>query len=298
MSPSTTEITIGSLKATLPILDGQANYRWWSNTWFVALRDADYWPVISGEDDEKEYPPTDEAEKRKYTRRNDAAHAAILVGVSPELQDLVSSCAHEAESARVAWKFLKDKFDHETTTFTLDLFNNFLDLKMEDGDAISDHLPKFETTYQHILSQCSESKRAEAKALHSFLSIEEVKVMCLFRSLPPSLENVVDKIPTKKNLHFSDVNKRLLALHSKWSTVSSSSSTSTKAYSAKEKKPEKQRECTWCKKQGHKYYMAMFIQTVENSKHIKLIQVNNRNVMKTTRKKQKSQLFPTRILAS
>jgi transposase InsO family protein len=33
-------------------------------------------------------------------------------------------------------------------------------------------------------------------------------------------------------------------------------STSTKAYSAKEKKPEKQRECTWCKKQGHKYYIG------------------------------------------
>jgi hypothetical protein len=215
MSPSTTEITVGSLKATLLILDGQANYRRWSNTWFVVLRGADYWPVISGDDDEKEYPPTDETEKRKYTRRNDAAHATILGGVSPERQDLVSSCAREAESARVAWKILKDKFDHETTTSTLDLFNNFLDLEMEDGDAISDHLSKFETTYQHILSRCYESKRAEAKALNSFLSIEEVKVMCLFRSLPPSLENVVDNISTKENLHFSDVNKRPLDLHSK-----------------------------------------------------------------------------------
>jgi hypothetical protein len=68
MSLSTTEIMVGSLKATLPILDGQANCQGWSNTWVVVLLLADYWPVISGDDDEKKYPPTGEAEKRKYTR--------------------------------------------------------------------------------------------------------------------------------------------------------------------------------------------------------------------------------------
>jgi hypothetical protein len=57
----------------------------------VVLQGTDYWPVISGNDDEKEYLPTDKVEQRKYTRRNDAAHAEILAGVSPELQDLVSS---------------------------------------------------------------------------------------------------------------------------------------------------------------------------------------------------------------
>jgi hypothetical protein len=41
------------------------------------------------------------------------------------------------------------QIDHETTTSTLDLFNNFLDLKIEDGNAISDQLSKFEITYQH-----------------------------------------------------------------------------------------------------------------------------------------------------
>jgi hypothetical protein len=200
MSPSTTEITVGTLKATLLILDGQANYRRWSNTWFVVLRGADYWPVISNEVDEKELPPTDKTEKKKYIRRYDAAHGAILAGVSPKLQDLVSSCAHESESARVAWKILKYKFDHETITSTLDLFNNFRDRKMEESDAISDHLSKYEVLYQYIFSRCYESKCAEAIALYSFLSIEEIKVIWLFRSLPSSLENVLDNISTKENI--------------------------------------------------------------------------------------------------
>jgi hypothetical protein len=38
--------------------------------------------------------------------------------------------------------------------------------------------------------------------------------------------------------------------------VSSSLYTSTKTHLAKEEKSEKQKECTWCKKQGHKYYIS------------------------------------------
>jgi hypothetical protein len=101
------------------------------------------------------------------------------------------------ESARVAWNLLKEKFDHKTTTSTLDLFNNFLDLQMEDGSPISDHISKYESSYHHILSRCVGSKRAEAKAQHGFLAIEEVKIICLFRSLPQLLENIVDNLSTK-----------------------------------------------------------------------------------------------------
>jgi hypothetical protein len=116
------------------------------------------------------------------------------------------------EFARVTWNLLKEKFDYETTTSTLDLFNNFLDLKMEDWSPISDHILKYESSYQHILSRCAGSKRAEAKALHGFLAIEEVKIMCLFRSRPQSLENIVDNLPTKESLKYADVNKWLMDL--------------------------------------------------------------------------------------
>jgi hypothetical protein len=256
---STANITIGSLRANLPVLEGQANYRRWANSWFVVLRGAKYWSVIT-DGERKEVRPIETRDGKsstsvldsieEYDERNDAAHAAVLAGVSPELQDIVASCALELESARVAWNLLKEKFDHETTTSTLDLFNNFLDLKMEDGSPISDHISKYESSYQHILSRCAGSKRAEAKALHGFLAIEEVKIMCLFRSLPQSLENVVDNLSTKESLKYANVNKRLMDLQTTRSIASSS--TSSKAYTAKTE--PKQKECTWCKKQGHKRY--------------------------------------------
>ena len=69
-------------------------------------------------------------------------------------------------------RLLKEKFDYETTTSTLELFNSFLELKMEEGEAITDHLSHYETSFQHIYSRCAELTRPEAIALKSFLSVE------------------------------------------------------------------------------------------------------------------------------
>ena len=198
----------------------------------IILRGAKCWTVVSDGDDKEQRPvketnESDDAFKSRlsmYDERNDAAHAALLSGVSEDLQEIVSSCVFKPESARVAMSLLKEKFDHETTTSTLDLFNSFLDLKMDEGDSITDHLSRFETSFSHIFSRCSESSRQEAIALKNFLSVEEVKVMCLFRSLPPSLDNVVDNLSTKDHLTYSIVNKRLLDLqHSRYANDNSSS---------------------------------------------------------------------------
>lgn len=188
MSSSTIPITVGSLKANLPILTGQANFRRWYNSWFIVLRGAEYWQVVSDGKDKETRPVVDDKgqsekvleQQKNYDRRNNATHAALLAGVSEELQDIVSSCATEDESARVAMRLLKEKFDNETTTSTLELFNNFLELKMEEGEAITDHLSRFESWFCHIYSRCAESTRPEAIALKSFLSVEQVKVMCPF----------------------------------------------------------------------------------------------------------------------
>ncbi|KAI0994768.1 hypothetical protein K3495_g13414 [Podosphaera aphanis] len=198
---------IGNFRANLPILVGQSNYRRWYNACDGEDKESRPFSRIKDETEE-------DFKKRQvaYDERNDAAHAALLSGVSEELQELVGSCAMEHESARVAMRKLKAKFDHETTTSTLHLFKNFLELKMDEGEAISDHISRFETSFEHHHARCSESKRPEATALRSFLAVEEVKIMCLFLSLPSSFENIIDNLSTKEKLQYTDVNNRLLDL--------------------------------------------------------------------------------------
>ncbi|KAI0993000.1 hypothetical protein K3495_g15184, partial [Podosphaera aphanis] len=258
-------VTIGNLKATLPILVGQSNFRRWYKSWHIALRGAKLWSVVT-DGDKKESPPVkgekddDEsflARLESYNDRNDAAHSALLVGVSEELQELVCSCDEEPESARVAMRLLKEKYDYESTTSTIQLFKEFCDLKMEEGESISNHISRFETAYAHIYSRCANSSRPEAVALRSFLSVDQVKVMYLFLSLPPSFNNIIDNLTTKENLRFADANRRLLDLNSvKQHDVPSSA----KAYLGNERpiNDSKTLECTYCKKHGGYYKGHVF----------------------------------------
>lgn len=181
-------VILGNQKANLPILVGQSNFRRWYKAWHIALRGAKLWTVISDGDDKETRPVKRKEESReeydirleRYNDRNDAAHSALLNGVSDDLQELVCSCDEEPESARVAMRLLKEKYDYETTTSTIQLFKEFSELRMGEGDAISNHITLFETAYPHIYSRCSGSTRPEAIALRNFLSVEQVKVMYLF----------------------------------------------------------------------------------------------------------------------
>lgn len=145
---SSATITVGSTKATLPILQGQENFRRWYKAWHIVLRGAKLWSVISDSDGKETRPIKGEDETdddylirlEKYNDKNDAAHSALLSGVTDDLQELVCSCDEEPESARVAMRLLKEKFDYETTTSTIQLFKEFSELRMEEGESISQHI--------------------------------------------------------------------------------------------------------------------------------------------------------------
>ncbi|KAI0998763.1 hypothetical protein K3495_g9431 [Podosphaera aphanis] len=259
MSTNTT-VNIGNQKATLPILIGQSNFRRWYKSWHIALRGAKLWSVVNDGDNKESLPvklenETNEAFKQRldnYNDRNDVAHSALLGGVSEDLQELVCSCDEEPESARVAMRLLKEKFDYETMTSTIQLFKEFSELKMEEGESVSQHISRFETAYAHIYSRCANSSRPEATALRSFLSVEQVKVMYLFFSLPTSFNNIIDNLTTKDDLRFADVSRRLLDLNAmKLLDIPSSS----KAYFGNERSnsDNKTLECTYCKKHGVNY---------------------------------------------
>ena len=213
-----TSVTINDIKVSLPTLLGASNFHRWYNTWHVSLRGAGLWSVVD-DGDKKESRPlkvkhqsmeTTETLQTNYDKRNDAAHALIISGVSEELQDLVASVVDEQESARVAMRLLKIKFDHETRKSALNIFTSFLDLKMNDGDDLSVYLSNFDNSIQHIVSRCARSKRPECKALKDFLSIEEVRTMCLFRSLPSSMKNIVDDLSIKDGLKYAETSANLL----------------------------------------------------------------------------------------
>ena len=53
---SSATISVGSTKATLPILQGQENFRRWYEAWHIVFRGAKLWLVISGSDGKETRP--------------------------------------------------------------------------------------------------------------------------------------------------------------------------------------------------------------------------------------------------
>lgn len=177
-----------------------------------------------------------------YSDKNDAARSALLNRVSDDLQELVCSYDEESESATVVMRLLKEKHVYETTTSTIQLFKEFSELRVGEVDVVSNHIILFKTAYFHIYIRCSGST-PEAIVLQNFLSVEQVKVMDLFLSLPPSYNNMIDNLTTKEDLRFANVNRRLLDMNS---SKLNGNSTSSKAHFGNEKSnnKDKVKECT------------------------------------------------------
>ncbi|KAI0999860.1 hypothetical protein K3495_g8340 [Podosphaera aphanis] len=115
MSTEKVPISVGSFKANLPVLSSQSHYRTWAQTWQVLLMGSDYWGVVTDFAGDKETRPpmaddkatveTNRArslEIKAYDKKNNSTLAAILAGVSTELQRIVVSFVAQEESARLA----------------------------------------------------------------------------------------------------------------------------------------------------------------------------------------------------
>ncbi|POS88117.1 hypothetical protein EPUL_001091 [Erysiphe pulchra] len=195
-----------------------------------------------------------------FDDKNDAAHSTLLNGVDQDFQELVCSCGEEPESARVAIRLLTDKYDYETTTPTIELFKEFGELKMAEGEIISKHISRFETSYAHIYSCCANS-RPEALALRSFFAVEQ-------------------------ELKYAEVNVRLIEMGTRQQNDTSNTSTAYfgNSNSVKEKGIK---ECTYCKKNGDNYIGHVFnncrkLQKYKNKEKEKERFYDNANIAATS----------------
>lgn len=111
---TSTAIHVSTINATVLILTGRSNSRRWYNSYIVILRGARYWYLVNDGVDKETRPVHLKGENNedftkqleKYDERNNAAHASLLAGVSEDLQDIVSACVLNSESARVAMRLL------------------------------------------------------------------------------------------------------------------------------------------------------------------------------------------------
>lgn len=69
----------------------------------------------------------------KYDKRNDAAHATLLAGISEDLHDFFSACVLKPRICPSRHAFIERRFDHETTTISFLVFKKYFEIRSEEG---------------------------------------------------------------------------------------------------------------------------------------------------------------------
>ena len=161
------------------------------------------------------------------------------------------------------WTALKERFARENTSSLFDHLNSVFDTKYDTLDLLSDHINKYDTVWNRLYLRCSTAYSTDRYTLpfvfQTVLESPEAKAAILLRSLPESMNNIVDNLQTKEELTYDHVyNKRI-----DWKISATVNTADNKAYKTADikgkgkeprRKPSSKRlttlhkECSCCKK--------------------------------------------------
>ena len=247
--------------SSIPKLSGSENYRTWRDISEYVLRLFNCWNIVLGTEEipEEEIDGDGDVINEDpidgFQNRYQYASAYFLETIEP--QWLILLATHKTPSA--IWQAFEDKFARENTSSFFDQLNTVFDTRYDTATPIAEHINAYDTYWNRIQLRCSAATPYDRYALpfvfKSVFESPEAKAAILLRSLPESMNNIVDNLQTKEDLTYDHVYNKLMDLRS----PTSGNSEGDKAYKTaivKGKGREQQRsgrsatpkECTYCKK--------------------------------------------------
>jgi len=250
---------------SIPKLSGSENYRTWRDISEYVLQLFNCWDLVVGTEEIPEEETDDEGDVTnfekidEYRDRYQYASAYFLETIEP--QWLILLATHKTPPA--IWQAFEDKFARENTSSFFDQLNSVFDTKYDTLDLLSDHINKYDTLWNRLHLRCSTATSSDRYTLpfafQSVFESPEAKAAILLRSLPESMNNIVDNLQTKEDLTYDHVYNKLMDLK----VPTAVNSADNKAYKSadvrgkgKETRREPSRkgptattkECTYCKK--------------------------------------------------
>jgi len=131
-----------------------------------------------------------------------------------ESQWLILLATHK--SSTTIGTALKDKFGRENTSSFFNQLNSVCDTKYDILDLLSDHINKYDTLWNRLHLLCSTASSTDRYTLpfvfQTVVASAEAKAAILLRSLPESMNNMVDNLQTKEDLTYDHVYNKLMDL--------------------------------------------------------------------------------------
>ena len=185
-------------------------------------------------------PGEDAAARARHVKAQQKAMATLVMGISPNLIYLVTSCTTPKE----VWDILKAQFERNTLANKLFLKRQYFTTKMQEGQSVQDHL------------RCMKEISDKLAALGSPVA-EDEQVVALLISLPSSYATLVTAMEAKGDdlslvfVQQSLVNEEQKRQVNKRSIAAEDSKTSALWADKEIQRPFKGR-CYKCNKEGHK----------------------------------------------
>ena len=161
------------------------------------------------------------------------------------------------------WTPLEDKFARENTSSFFNQLNSVIDTKYDTLDLLSNHINKYDTLWIRLHLRCSTASSTDRCTLPfvfpTVFKSPEAQAAMLLRSLPESMNNIVNNLSTKEGFIYDHLYNKLIDLK----VPTAVNSVDNKVYKTadvegKRKEPRREpsrqgpttlaKECSYCKK--------------------------------------------------
>jgi len=177
--------------SSIPRLTGSKNYRAWRDISQYVLETFNCWNIVLGEETIDDY-----AEDDKDNFIDCYQYAATYFIQTVESQLLILLATHKTPP-KISTA-LKDKFAREKTSSLFDELNSVFDTKYDILDLLSDHINKYNTLWNRLHLGCSTASSTDRYSLpfvfQTVFKSPDAKAPILLRSLPESMNNIIDNL--------------------------------------------------------------------------------------------------------
>ena len=211
ITSTTTTITrweAGSMKIQSPTLLRTDNYALRCLEAHIHLQNAGVWGVVNGSDAK---PTTDTHDN--WSRKNNQAHVLLIQLVADEYKGIIRNHAISTE----AWIVLKDRLDHKNVNSTIHPVSAVFDMIKDLSTTWNEHIAFYESRYTTITSKLSTittTDKAWQKGLKQAFAEQRFKAHLLLRTLPSSLDSVVENLRSKSDVSYTQTRTLIIKLSS------------------------------------------------------------------------------------
>jgi len=172
-------------------LTASENYCAWRDISQYVLEPFNCWNIVLGEETIEDY-----AEEDNDNFIDRYQYLATYFIQTIESQWLILLATHKTPPK--IWTALEDKFAREITLSFFDQLNSVFDTKYDTLDLLSDHINKYDTLWNRLHLRCSTASSTDRYTLpfvfQTVFESPEAKAAILLRSLPESMNNIVDNL--------------------------------------------------------------------------------------------------------